>query len=57
MTDKDFLKQLKDNKIRWDFYNIGHVKRLAHKGLATYVSEDFVGGWWELTKKGKFLIS
>ena len=57
MSDKEFLQKLKDKKIYWGHDDMQHIKKLKQKGLVTYMSEDYNGGWWELTPEGRALIS
>ena len=57
MSDKEFLQKLKDKKIYWGHDDMQHIKILKQKGLVTYMSEDYNGGWWELTPEGRALIS
>jgi len=51
-TDKEFLKRLKENKLKWTGEEFKAAIRLSKIGLAKYEA-DAHSGWWEVTAEGE----
>ena len=52
MTDKEFLKNLKERKIKWTFDDLTTARRLMHIGLLKYET-GLHSAWYEITEQGE----